>query len=45
MPRVSGSKDYVSLAQGLITEASPLSFPENATADEQIGRASCRGRV
>ena len=34
MPRASGSKDYISLAQGLITEASPLTFPENATADE-----------
>lgn len=34
MPRASGSKDYISLAQGLITEASPLAFPENATADE-----------
>lgn len=34
MPRAAGSKDYISLAQGLITEASPLAFPENATADE-----------
>jgi len=34
MPRASGSKDYISLAQGLITEASPLTFPENATSDE-----------
>lgn len=34
MPRARGSKDYVSLAQGLITEASPLSFPEGATSDE-----------
>ena len=34
MPRASGSKDYISLAQGLITEASPLAFPENSTSDE-----------
>lgn len=34
MPRLSGSKDYISLAQGLVTEASPLAFPENATSDE-----------
>ncbi len=34
MPRVSGSKDYISLANGLITESSPLNFPEGATADE-----------
>lgn len=34
MPRTQGSKDYISLAQGLITEASPLAFPENSTADE-----------
>jgi len=34
MPRASGSKDYVSLAKGLITEASPLAFPEGCTSDE-----------
>lgn len=34
MARVRGDKDYVSLAKGLITEASPLAFPENSTADE-----------
>lgn len=34
MPRASGSKDYVSLAKGLITEASPLAFPEGSTSDE-----------
>lgn len=34
MPRVRGDKDYISLAKGLITEASPLAFPENSTADE-----------
>lgn len=34
MPRAAGQKEYVSLAQGLITEASPLNFPENATSDE-----------
>lgn len=34
MPRASGQKEYVSLAKGLVTEASPLVFPENATTDE-----------
>lgn len=34
MPRATGSKDVVSLAKGLITEASALVFPENATTDE-----------
>lgn len=34
MPRARGSKDYLSLAKGLITEASPLAFPEGSTADE-----------
>ena len=35
MPRARGSKDYIALTQGLITEASPLAFPEGATSDEQ----------
>lgn len=35
MPRAQGSKDYISLAKGLVTEASPLAFPEGATTDEQ----------
>lgn len=34
MPRASGQKDYVSLSKGLITEASPLAFPEGATSSE-----------
>lgn len=34
MPRAAGQKDYVSMAGGLVTEASPLSFPEGATAGE-----------
>lgn len=34
MARASGSKDYISLVNGLITEASPLNFPENSTTDE-----------
>lgn len=34
MPRAVGSKDYISLTKGLITEASPLAFPEGATTDE-----------
>lgn len=34
MPRAVGSKDYIGLTGGLITEASPLNFPEGATADE-----------
>jgi len=33
--RVSGSKDYISMALGLITEASPLAAPEGSTFDEQ----------
>lgn len=32
--RAAGQKDYVSLGQGLITEASSLTFPEGATSDE-----------
>ena len=35
MPRARGSKDYIALTQGIITEASPLAFPEGATSDEQ----------
>ena len=34
MPRVRGTKDYVSLSKGLVTEASPLQFPEGGTTDE-----------
>lgn len=34
MARASGQKDYVSLNKGLITEASPLAFPEGATSSE-----------
>lgn len=34
MPRVSGQKEYISLTRGLITEASPLAFPEGATGQE-----------
>ena len=34
MPRARGSKDYLSLTKGLITEASPLAFPEESTSDE-----------
>jgi len=30
MPRVAGEKQYNSFVKGLITEASPLTFPENA---------------
>jgi len=32
--RASGQKEYISLAKGLVTEASMLNFPEGATADE-----------
>lgn len=32
--RAAGSKDYISLVKGLITEASSLAFPEGATSDE-----------
>lgn len=34
MARASGQKEYTPLIKGLITEASPLNFPEGATADE-----------
>jgi len=32
--RASGQKDYISMSQGLVTEASSLAFPEGATSDE-----------
>lgn len=32
--RAAGQKEYVNLAKGLVTEVSPLSFPDGATADE-----------
>jgi len=32
--RAAGQKEYVNLAKGLITEVSPLSFPEGATSSE-----------
>lgn len=34
MARAAGSKDYISLATGLITETSPLNAPEGSTSDE-----------
>lgn len=34
MPRASGQKDYMSMAKGLVTEASSLAFPEGATSNE-----------
>lgn len=34
MPRARGTKQYRPLLQGLITEASPLDFPQGATIDE-----------
>ena len=34
MARAQANKPYVSFVQGLITEASPLTFPENATISE-----------
>ena len=34
MGRASGQKDYISMAKGLVTEASALAFPEGATANE-----------
>ncbi|QDP52421.1 MAG: hypothetical protein Unbinned96contig1001_38 [Prokaryotic dsDNA virus sp.] len=34
MPRVGGQKEYVSLIKGLVTEASPLTFPEGSTSGE-----------
>lgn len=34
MPRVAGSKDHISLAGGLVTEASPLAAPDGTTSDE-----------
>ena len=32
--RAAGQKEYVNLAKGLITEISPLSFPDGATSNE-----------
>lgn len=32
--RASGQKEYVNLAKGLMTEISPLSFPDGATSNE-----------
>lgn len=32
--RASGQKEYLSLAKGLVTEASELAFPENSTVNE-----------
>ena len=32
--RAAGQKEYVNLAKGLITESSPLSFPDGATSNE-----------
>lgn len=34
MPRAQANKEYNTFVQGLITEASPLTFPENASKDE-----------
>lgn len=34
MPRAIGSKDYSTLVNGLITEASEIAFPDGATVDE-----------
>lgn len=34
MARASGQKDYIAMSKGLITEASPLAFPEGATSLE-----------
>ena len=34
MARAVGQKDYINMAGGLITEASPLSFPEGFTSGE-----------
>ena len=34
MARASGQKDYISMANGIVTEASSLAFPEGATSDE-----------
>ncbi|AUS01800.1 hypothetical protein NVP1293O_12 [Vibrio phage 1.293.O._10N.261.52.E1] len=35
MPRARGTKQYQPLTLGLITEASPLDFPQGATVDER----------
>lgn len=35
MPRARGTKQYQPLTLGLITEASPLEFPQGATVDER----------
>lgn len=35
MPQQLASKDYLTFVKGIITEANPLTFPENASIDEQ----------
>lgn len=45
MSNARGEKDYVSLVNGLITEASSLSFPENSTADELNFRLDLNGLI
>lgn len=45
MSNARGEKDYVSLVNGLITEASPLSFPENSTTDELNFRLDLGGLI
>lgn len=47
MPQVSGTKTYNTFVAGMITEASPLTFPENASLDElnfQLNRNGSRQR-
>lgn len=34
MPKISSDKKYLPFVKGLITEASPLAYPEGATLDE-----------
>jgi len=34
MPAAKGSKTYFTFVKGIVTEASPLIFPENASIDE-----------
>lgn len=35
MPRATGAKAYNTFVKGLVTEASPLTYPENASIDEE----------
>ena len=43
MPQVSQNKEYRTFVQGLVTDTSPLSFPENASKDEDNFKLNLKG--